>query len=305
MTSGAANVVYSGEQDMSYSASLGGSEFEDGSSALATEKSQFTFAKKASFDALVDRTVDDLDQFVGGAAITDAFTFEFTNDTELKAALNAGAGDATLTLVLESDFGAAGANGFTGTTSTDADGNQTAVAFTGLDPADTAVTYTPIPTVAIPLNAITYSAVVVGRDGANAEDVTVELATAQDAGQWELNASVVNVPYLPVGYGLTPNIEIANAGSTDAAISLEAFDQFGNEYPRKEISVVAKKNSVTKVSEADMQAAFGIGAGVPRKLSVTVVVDADAEDITLVPYYRQGDSRMGVITDQYKASNVD
>lgn len=121
-----------------------------------------------------------------------------------------------------------------------------------------------------------------------------------DAGKFQLDASVVNVPYLPVGLGLTPNVEIANAGSTDAAIQLEAFDQNGVAYGPVAIAKVAKKGAVTKVGEADIEAAFGLGKDSGKKLSVTFVLDADADDITLAPYYRQNESRVNVITDQYK-----
>lgn len=121
-----------------------------------------------------------------------------------------------------------------------------------------------------------------------------------DAGKFQLDASVVNVPYLPVGLGLTPNVEIANAGSTDAAIQLEGFDQNGVAYGPVAIAKVAKKGAVTKVSEADIEAAFGLAAASGKKLSVTFVLDADADDITLAPYYRQNESRVNVITDQYK-----
>ncbi|MCU7975896.1 hypothetical protein L5M43_11600 [Shewanella sp. SW36] len=123
---------------------------------------------------------------------------------------------------------------------------------------------------------------------------------AADIGKFQLDASVVNVPYLPVGLGLTPNVEIANAGSTDAAIQLEAFDQNGVAYGPVAIAKVAKKGAVTKVAEADIEAAFGLGKDSGKKLSVTFVLDADAADITLAPYYRQNESRVNVLSDQYK-----
>lgn len=121
-----------------------------------------------------------------------------------------------------------------------------------------------------------------------------------DIGKFQLDASVVNVPYLPVGLGLTPNVEIANAGSTDAAIQLEAFDQNGVAYGPVAIAKVAKKGAVTKVGEADIEAAFGLAPASGKKLSVTFVLDADAADITLAPYYRQNESRVNVLSDQYK-----
>jgi general secretion pathway protein K len=58
--------------------------------------------------------------------------------------------------------------------------------------------------------------------------------------------------------------------------------------------------SVTKVAEADIEAAFGLAANAKKKLSVTFVLDADAADITLAPYYRENESRVNVMSDQYK-----
>ncbi|MGI2113421.1 hypothetical protein ACRN9G_07445 [Shewanella frigidimarina] len=123
---------------------------------------------------------------------------------------------------------------------------------------------------------------------------------AADAGKFQLDASVVNVPYLPVGYALSPNVEIANAGSTDASIQLEGFDQNGVAYGPVSLTKVAGKNAVTKVSEADIETAFGLAADAKKKLSVTFVLDADAADITLAPYYRENESRVNVMSDQYK-----
>lgn len=286
-------ITYTGAQNMTYSASLGGSVFETGSSALAVEESQFEFSLVGEFDALVDRTVEDQTAFTSGT--DDELEFSYVDNG---GSLNAEIPGATLTLVLESDFGADGADGFGGgVASTTTDGMQTAAVYTNLASSSSIIRYRTVGQT-IPLNAMTYTATVVALDAAG-DDLELAMG-AGDAGQWELNASVVNVPYLPLGYGLTPNIEVANAGSEDAAISLEGFDDEGNVYPRTEISTIAIKHGVTKITEQEIQAAFGLSRNNPVKVNVTVVVDADAEDITLVPYYRDGSSRMGVITDQYK-----
>lgn len=143
--------------------------------------------------------------------------------------------------------------------------------------------------------SVTYSKVV-----PVATDPVFNYVKDADIGKFQLDASVVNVPYLPVGLGLTPNVEIANAGSTDAAIQLEGFDQNGVAYGPVAIAKVAKKGAVTKVGEADIEAAFGLAPASGKKLSVTFVLDADAADITLAPYYRQNESRVNVLSDQYK-----
>lgn len=131
-------------------------------------------------------------------------------------------------------------------------------------------------------------------------NLTYKYLDNADLGLFKLDASVVNVPYLPVGLGLTPNVEIANAGSTDAEIQIEAFDQNGVAYPAVTLPFKAGKKAVTKVSEAAIEKAFGLAAGSKKKLSVTFVIDANAADITLAPYYREGESRVNVLSDQYK-----
>ncbi|GIU46041.1 hypothetical protein [Shewanella algidipiscicola] len=121
-------------------------------------------------------------------------------------------------------------------------------------------------------------------------------------GEYQLDASVVNVPYLPVGYDLTPNVEIANKAMTDAEIILEGFDHKGNQYGPVTLTKKAAAHAVTKISEADIAAAFGITG--KAKLSVTFILDADEDEITLAPYYREGESRVNVLSDQYKADSI-
>lgn len=133
----------------------------------------------------------------------------------------------------------------------------------------------------------------------NSGQDTDSVLTDADAGQWILDAAVVNVPYLPVNYGLTPNVEIANEGNTDAEIIVEAIDNQGNELGPVTLDFMADAKTVTKVSEADLDEAFGL-EGASRKMSVTFVIDANESDITLAPYYRENESRINVISDQYK-----
>lgn len=136
--------------------------------------------------------------------------------------------------------------------------------------------------------------------GTTGADPVYKYIDAAYAGKFQLDATVVNVPYLPVGLALTPNVEIANAGVTDAEIQIQAFDQNGIAYGPVTLAKKATKGAVTKVSEADIEAAFALGKASGKKLSVTFVIDANADDITLAPYYRDGASRVNVISDQYK-----
>ncbi|WP_256935926.1 hypothetical protein, partial [Vibrio diabolicus] len=123
------------------------------------------------------------------------------------------------------------------------------------------------------------------------------LAQAANLGKWELDASVVNVPYLPVGFDqLSSNVEYSNHGSAAAEVSISAFDSKGNEYTGTLANAAPK--TVTKYSEADIMGALGITEA--TKLNITFISDADEENVSIVPYYRQGDSRVQSINDQYK-----
>jgi hypothetical protein len=130
---------------------------------------------------------------------------------------------------------------------------------------------------------------------------TTEYLVESPFGSWDLQGGVINVPYLPVNYPhLSANVEISNEDDKDAVIYVEAFDQDGNYYPRVQLAQVATGKTVTKVSDADLINAFGLADN--RKLSVTFTFDAegDADLITLAPYYRQNESRINVLSDEYK-----
>jgi hypothetical protein len=137
--------------------------------------------------------------------------------------------------------------------------------------------------------------------GAPASVEPIEYLATQAFGAWDLEGGVINVPYLPVNYPhLSANVEISNEDTKDAVIYVEAFDQDGNYYPRVQLAQVAAGKTVTKVSDADLINAFGLAGN--RKLSVTFTFDAegDADLITLAPYYRQNESRINVLSDEYK-----
>lgn len=122
-------------------------------------------------------------------------------------------------------------------------------------------------------------------------------------GSWGLEDGVINVPYLPVGFpGLSANVEISNESTEDAIIYVEAFNQEGEYFARTPLTQVAAGQTVTKVSAQDLINAFGLTG--KNKLSVTFSFDIDgvegADGITLAPYYRQNESRINVLSDEYK-----
>lgn len=125
--------------------------------------------------------------------------------------------------------------------------------------------------------------------------------TAFAAGEFQLDATLVNVPYLPVGYEqFSSTVEISNLSAADAEVSVEAVGKTGKKYGPVVLSKKAAKGAVTSFFESDFFTAFGLAKGSNEKLSVSFAIDANEKDITVVPYYREGTARVNVIADQYK-----
>lgn len=313
----AADPILSGAATVDYSSTFGGNAIETGTGIIATTEKQFAVSLVSKLGNTIERK--ERVEFLENADETDTFAVKVTNKTTLLAA-------ATFD---DLDFKLYGAFGRQTTPGTfDHTGNwlltdrnvapATVPGTVALDGKSIAFAFDPL-TQDVPVTAgTTYD---VNFDGAgividpsdfsldvsvtytaNATQKTVKYATAADAGEWQLDAAVVNVPYLPINYGLSSNVEVANHGDTAAEVIAEGFDQNGKVYAPKVIKTIAKK-TVGKVSENDLKAAFGI-TDAQIKLNVTFVIDQDADKVTLVPYYKEGQSRINVMSDQYKADNI-
>jgi hypothetical protein len=297
---GGSTVDISGASTLSYSSvDAADAAIESGSDTIAVEKTQFSYEVTTSFDGVIERLNRKL--FTETADDVDVATVTFTNDEGLLASLGTITAVASMTgtftglasgdLVVTTAAGTATLNG---------DKDEFTNAITALEISDAGAdnvytfTFDETGTADIPVSGDIEIALVV-----STPDSTLDYTFSGNAGEWVVDGSTVNVPYLPVGYGLSPNIEIANEGA-DASISISGFDQNGIEYGPVELSKMAAANAVTKISEADLQAAFGLATTGKHKLSVTFVLDADAADITLAPYYKEGISRVNVMSDQYK-----
>lgn len=297
---GAGHVDVSGASTLAYSAKkANGDVIETGSSVIATEETQFTYTVATKFDGVIQR----LDRTLfTDADDVDVATVKFANkETTLGASLTGISVAASMTgnfdglasgdLVVTVAAAAAVLNG-------DEDEYTNAIVAGEITDAgvDNVYTFTFDESNAadIPASGDIEITFVV-----STTDVATKYTYSGNAGEWVVDGSTVNVPYLPVGYGLSPNVEIANEGAA-ASISIEGFDQNGMEYGPVELTKVAAAHAVTKISEADIQTAFGLATTGKHKLSVTFVLDADAADITLAPYYREGISRVNVMSDQYK-----
>lgn len=321
------NAIISGPATVSYASTFNGNAIETGTGTIATTEKQFAVAISTKLDGVIERLERKL--FIASPANvdTDSFAFKVTNNTNLLAGASFQDFDVKLmgafsrkttpapgTFVHDGKWLLADRAGVpvtaAGTVATD--GKSVGFSYKDAAPAQVA----PVAAgtsydvnfdgagIVIDPSDFTVDVSVKYWDGvAPASSKTVKYATAADAGEWNLDAAVINVPYLPINYGLSSNVEVANHGDTDAEIMAEGFDDAGKVYAAKVIKTVAKK-TVGKVSENDLKAAFGIAADAKVKLNVTFVINQDADKITLVPYYKEGQSRINVMSDQYKADNI-
>lgn len=320
-TAATENVVIGGASTISYASNLAGTAIETGSGILSTTANQFSAVIGSdNLDNTIERV--DRDTFTTTNDAIDQLDFEIVNDTTLLAA----ATFEDFNIVLTGDFDrettpgtfdhsgkwelndgvlVAGVAGVVGT-----DGDEiTFAGATAAAPIAAGTDYTidfAGAGIVIDPTSFGFTLNVEYSDGA-AETANADLLANADAGDWRLDAAVINVPYLPVGYAnLSPVVEISNLGSTDAEIIVEAVGKTGVEYTAT-LTKVAAKNAVTSIFEADLLAAFGLTKGTSNeKLSVTFIIDADADKVTLAPYYRDttNNNRINVVSDQYKADSI-
>ncbi|QYJ74048.1 hypothetical protein [Shewanella sp. FJAT-52076] len=303
-----------------FKSTLNGNPVDAGNAVLATAVDQFAAAVVTEFDGVIERIARTTFVRNGETATTDTFAIMFADKgLVVPTAEVANPADVDAVVVtLKGNFADHEAAEFTTPNGTFAkvDDATATISYTtaqwatvvGLGAAGDVLTFTfnaGDATATIEPSDFEVQSVEVTYSGtAGALDMT--LLSDVDAGDWRLDAAVINVPYLPVGYGLTPNVEIANesAKTIMSEIIIEGFDQFGNQYGPATLPFTANGKTVTKVSEADIQAAFGLDAATKAKLSVTFLIDADLEDVSVAPYYRQNESRINILSDQYKSDTA-
>ncbi|WP_337841045.1 hypothetical protein [Rheinheimera sp.] len=313
---GASTVAYSSETSS-------GTAIETGSGVIAEEVTQYTLAVDTELDGVIER--EERTEFVrnfvtGSNGLDDTLVLEFGD----KAAdvVNPAFANGTV-VTIKGDFSdavvhaaanwvsAEGATvvrvNATTLTATYTEAQWDAAAAAGED----TITFSSVATLANPIDPSSftvsatqsYSSLTAGAGTVIATPAS--LLSNADAGEWELDAAVINVPYLPVGYAqFSSNVEVSNLGTTDADIIVEAVGKTGVKYGPVTLSKVAKKGAVTTVFEGDLMTAFGLSKGSDEKLSVTFIIDADADKVTLAPYYREGTARVNVVSDQYKADDI-
>jgi hypothetical protein len=134
-------------------------------------------------------------------------------------------------------------------------------------------------------------------DGAGTITNTTLLTNA-NAGEWMLDATIINVPYFPVGFeGLSTSVHFANESKDAVDVIITAIDQAGNEYSSDKLADLAAK-TVTKVSQVEVMSLLGAPAG--SKLSITFNIDADDGDVNAYAFSNAGTGRQALVTSQEK-----
>ena len=134
--------------------------------------------------------------------------------------------------------------------------------------------------------------------GANGYTVTSKVP----AGEWEVDATIINIPYLPINATNTDTfIHFANESDKDVDVIVTAIDNRGMEYGPLNLGYKLPANTVKKFSEKDMDKFFGL-EGVSTKLSVTFNVDADKNEVSAYAVSQNDKGRTEVSTSQQRGN---
>jgi hypothetical protein len=132
------------------------------------------------------------------------------------------------------------------------------------------------------ISANSYSvAVSVDADSGLATNTPQVLLDGAAAGEWRLDATEINVPYLPVGFDdTTASIHFSNTATTDVPVSMSAVSLEADKSNKKYASVDLddlEASSVTKLSQTKIMELFDITE--KTKLSITFNIGGDADKV--------------------------
>lgn len=310
---GAATVAYASVDSLD-------APIETGMGVIAEEVTQFSVALTSDFDGVTERVIqtsfvsndeETADGTNGLATDTDTAVITVTNNEDLLAPVVVSGGQIDIQIEGQFDNGAAVAvdntateafvsgavTGVLDTTNFDdvvfadvaapnTDGTENDIPLVFESALDTVAAATVIPVTG------TMSATVTFSDGSDDFEYTLS-----DIGEWRLDATIINVPYFPVGFeGTSTSVHFANEVATDADIIASAIDDEGNSYGPTELTSDLAGNTVTKVSQAAIMSLFGLTES--AKLSVTFNIDADNGDVNAHAYTTSAAGRTEITTSQ-------
>jgi hypothetical protein len=300
---GTNKVDITGEADVAYSSMSGLTTIETGSGEVAKEVSQLSFSVSTKLNKIIDREDNTL---FTDATVADTLSFTLTNDETLAAPLTV----LDLDVLVAGDFSNVVAGDLDLTTGAAAPAingdedeitfNLTAVEVTDNGDTDDDLLYAKVGgAIAIPATgSVTVTATVdddAGTDALGADGLVV--ANAVDGGEWALDATVINVPYFPVGFeGVSSSVHFANETDNPADIIVSAIDGEGNEYGPLDLGSDLAANTVTKVSQSAIMSLFSLTES--TKLSVTFNIDADKGDVNAHALTSSDTGRTEVATSQ-------
>jgi len=329
-------VLVKGESTVGYvSNKADKTQIETGSGVIAEEVSQFSFKVDTKLDGLITR--DDLTSFTLGnsnAVKTDSLKYTYVNDESLGLALTGAVSKINFAGNFKGVVGTAATTALSGV-STAAAANTGAAVGVLTFPTNTATTPVVIATLdtvtqttpATPIKD-TYTNTV---DFLNGATSSVEIPVTGDvlasvtlssvtnpgvtvgttgysvysnvaAGEWAVDATIINVPYVPVNAANTDTfIHFANETDNEVDVIVTAIDNNGVEYGPMNLGAKLAANTVTKVSEPAMDTLFGL-KGATTKLSVTFNVDADKGDVTAYAVSQNDKGRTEVSTSQQRGN---
>jgi len=131
-------------------------------------------------------------------------------------------------------------------------------------------------------------------DYGHTTDATI--LTKASVGEWAIDATLINVPYFPVGFdGVNTSVHFANESKDAVDIIITAIDQAGNEYSSDALADLAG-NTVTKVGQTEIMRLLDAPAG--SKLSITFNIDANDGDVNAYAFSNAGTGRQALVTSQ-------
>lgn len=120
-------------------------------------------------------------------------------------------------------------------------------------------------------------------------------AISFSAGAWTINGALVFVPYMPYGDNISQIIYIANRGSQNGDISIDAFDESGASYSF-DVGQVAG-GSVRKLTAEILAGLATAGFGGTGRVAFEMTVNAPADDIDVYSAYNVGGSDRGTVVN--------
>ena len=122
------------------------------------------------------------------------------------------------------------------------------------------------------------------------------------AGNWAIDATIINIPYLPINAENTDTfIHFANETDKEVDVIVTAIDNRGFTHGPFNLGYKLPANTVSKFSEEAMDKFFNLD-GVKTKLSVTFNVDADKGAVSAYAVSQNDKGRTEVSTSQQRGN---